>query len=186
MAISYGYVGLDGSREYLHNGKMPKRKSVVGGSRTPSGPPIEGSAHELVTHLDRAMRRLVLTAIEPDSHERFSRSEIAVLDTLGAEGFTTMGRLAVRVRMPLSTVTRVVDRLVGRKLLRRERPEDNRRIVRVALATGGQAFYRAALKSRVAGAERMLARLTGAEQRELIRLFHKIALSVDIDEESAK
>ena len=125
------------------------------------------------------MRRLVLANIEPDSRERFSRSEIAILDTLGAEGSRTMGLLATRVRMPLSTVTRVVDRLVGRKLVRRERPEDNRRIVRVALATAGQAFYRAALKSRVAGAERMLARLSAAEQRELIRLFEKIAMSVD-------
>jgi DNA-binding MarR family transcriptional regulator len=130
------------------------------------------------------MRRLVLTDVEPDSRESFSRSEIAILDTLGAEGATTMGLLAARVRMPLSTVTRVVDRLVGRKLVQRERPEENRRIVRVALATPGQAFYRAALKSRVAGAERMLARLTAAEQRELVRLFQKIAMS--IDEESTE
>ena len=162
---------------------MPKRKRIADCPPIPSGAPIEGGARELVTHLDRAMRRLVLTDIESDSHESFSRSEIAVLDTLGAEGSKTMGLLAARVRMPLSTVTRVVDRLVGRKLVQRERPEENRRIVRVALATAGQAFYRAALKSRVAGAERMLDRLTAAEQRELIRLFQKIAISVD--EESA-
>jgi DNA-binding MarR family transcriptional regulator len=145
---------------------------------------LSGGALELVTYLDRAMRRLVLTDVKPDSGESFSRSEIAVLDTLGAQGPATMGLLAARVRMPLSTVTRVVDRLVGRKLVQRERPEENRRIVRVALATAGQAFYRAALKSRVAGAERMLARLTTAEQRELIRLFQKIAMS--IDEESTE
>lgn len=163
---------------------MLKRKRSADGPRIPSGAPIEGGARELVTHLDGAMRRLVLTDIESDSHESFSRSEIAVLDTLGAEGFTTMGLLAARVRMPLSTVTRVVDRLVGRKLVQRERPEENRRIVRVALATAGQAFYRAALKSRVAGAERMLTRLTAAEQREFIRLFQKIAMS--IDEESTE
>ena len=158
---------------------MPKRKLGADSPIAPSRAPHGGGATELVTHLDRAMRRLVLTDIEPDSHESFSRSEIAVLDTLGAEGSTTMGLLAARVRMPLSTVTRVVDRLVGRKLVQRERPEENRRIVRVALATGGQAFYLAALKSRVAGAERMLARLTAAEQRELIRLFQKIAMSID-------
>lgn len=130
------------------------------------------------------MRRLVLSGIEPDCRESFSRSEIAVIDTLGAEGSITMGALAARVRMPLSTVTRVVDRLVARKLVQRERPEENRRIVRVALATGGQAFYQAALKSRIAGAQRMLARLTTEEQRELIRLFQKIAKS--IDEESTE
>ncbi len=157
---------------------MPKRKRTADCPPTPSGAAIEGGARELVMHLDRAMRRLVLTEVEPDSHESFSRSEIAVLDTLGAEGSTTMGLLAARVRMPLSTVTRVVDRLVERKLVQRERPEENRRIVRVTLATAGQAFYRAALKSRVAGAERMLARLTAAEQRALIRLFQKIAISI--------
>ncbi len=160
---------------------MLKRKRATGSPSAPSGATIGGGARELVTHLDRAMRRLVLTDVEPepDSRESFSRSEIAVLDTLGAEGSTTMGLLAARVRMPLSTVTRVVDRLVGRKLVQRERPEENRRIVRVALATAGQAFYRAALKSRVAGAERMLTRLTAAEQRELIRLFQKIAMFID-------
>ena len=158
---------------------MPTRKRPADSPSASSGAPIGGGAAELVTHLDRAMRRLVLTDVEPDSGESFSRSEIAVLDTLGAEGSTTMGLLAARVRMPLSTATRVVDRLVGRKLVQRERPEENRRIVRVALATGGQVFYRAALKSRVAGAARMLARLTAAEQRELIRLFQKIAMSID-------
>ena len=163
---------------------MPKRKRNTGSPSAPSGAPIGGGAAELVTHLDRAMRRLVLTDAKPDSRESFSRSEIAIFDTLGAEGSTTMGLLAARVRMPLSTVTRVVDRLVGRKLVQRERPEENRRIVRVALATAGQAFYRAALKNRVAGAVRMLAGLTAAEQREFIRLFQKIAMS--IDEESTK
>lgn len=163
---------------------MPKRKRLAGSPSASSRAPIGDGAAELVTHLDRAMRRLVLTDVEPDSRESFSRSEIAFLDTLGAEGSTTMGLLAARVRMPLSTVTRVVDRLVARKLVQRERPEENRRIVRVALATAGQAFYRAALKSRVAGAERMLARLTAAEQREFIRLFQKIAMS--IDEESTQ
>lgn len=163
---------------------MPKRKRTAEPPGAPSGVRIGGGAVELVAHLDRAMRRMVLTDAEPHSRESFSRSEIAVLDTLGAEGATTMGALAAGVRMPLSTVTRVVDRLVARKLVQRERPEENRRIVRVALATAGQGFYRAARKSRVAGAERMLARLTAAEQRELIRLFQKIATS--IDEESTE
>ncbi len=158
---------------------MPKHKRTADRPHSRSGAPLEGGARELVTHLDRAMRRLVLTDAEPDSRESFSRSEIAILDTLGAEGSTTMGLLAARVRMPLSTVTRVVDRLVGRKLVLRERPAENRRIVRVTLANAGQAFYRAALKSRIAGAERMLARLTAAEQRELIRLFQKIAKSIE-------
>ena len=162
----------------MHNANMPKRKCTTGREADRPGAKLAGSARELVTHLDRAMRRLVLPGNEQGTTESFSRSEIAVLDTLGAEGPMTMGVIAARVRMPLSTVTRVVDRLVGRELVQRERPEDNRRVVRVALALAGHATYQAALRSRIAGAQRMLRRLTKEEQRELVRLVRKIADSI--------
>jgi DNA-binding MarR family transcriptional regulator len=142
------------------------------------GARLADRARELVTHLDRAMRRLVLAGTEHGPAESFSRSEIAVVDTVGAEGPMSMGAIAGRVRLPLSTATRVVDRLVARGMLQRERPEDNRRVVRVALATGGRKFYQAALRSRIAGAQRMLDRLTESEQSDLVRLFRKIADSI--------
>jgi DNA-binding MarR family transcriptional regulator len=158
---------------------MLKRKYMSDRGADRSGAPLTGSARELVTHLDRAMRQMFLAGDEPQpTAESFSRSEIAVVDTLGAEGSMAMGELAGRVRMPLSTATRVVDRLVARKIVQRERPEDNRRVVRVALAPPGDAFYQAALSSRIAGAQRMLQRLTEGEQRELVRLFRKIADSI--------
>jgi len=154
---------------------MPKRKRTADRDPDRPGARLAGGARELVTHLDRAMRRLVLAGNEQGIPQSFSRSEIAVLDTVGAEGPMTMGEIAGRVRMPLSTATRVVDRLVARELVQRERPEDNRRVVRVALAPAGQAFYQAALRGRIAGARRMLRRLNEDEQRELVRLFRKIA-----------
>jgi DNA-binding MarR family transcriptional regulator len=154
---------------------MPKRKRTADREADRPGAKLKGAARELVTHFDRAMRRLVLAGNEQDVPESFSRSEIAVLDTVGAEGPMTMGEIAGRVRMPLSTATRVVDRLVVRELVQRERPEDNRRVVRVALAPAGHAFYQAALRSRIAGAQHMLQRLTEDERRELVRLFRKIA-----------
>lgn len=158
---------------------MQKRNHGAAVQADRSGSSLDARARELVTHLDRAMHRLVLAGDEQgDSPERFSRSEIAVVGTLGAEGPMAMGEVAGRVRLPLSTATRVVDRLVARGMLQRERPEDNRRVVRVALADGGHRFYHAALRGRVAGAQRMLERLTRGEQRDLIRLFQKIADSL--------
>jgi len=120
------------------------------------------------------MRVLVLGGEVEDMPQRISRSEVAVLDTLGAEGAMAMGELAARVRMPLSTATRVVDRMVERDLVQRERPEDNRRVVRVALGQAGQRFYDEALAERVAGTERMLEHLTATEQDELLRLYRKM------------
>lgn len=150
---------------------MTLRKSAVGS-------PGVAEARDLVTHLDRTMRRLVLAGGRREAPVPLSRSEIAVFDTLGAEGPLSMSVVAARTRMPLSTATRVVDRLVARDLVRRERPDDNRRIVRVALTGEGRRVYRGALAERTAGVRRMLQCLTAAEGHELIRLFRKISDAV--------
>lgn len=86
-----------------------------------------------------------------------------------------MGEVAARVRVPLSTATRIVDRMVERRLVQRERPEDNRRIVRVALASAGQRFYAEALGARTAGTEQMLRYLSAGEQEQLLRLCRKMS-----------
>jgi len=132
-------------------------------------------ARELVGHLDRMMRVLVLAGGVDEPPQRIARSEIAVLDTLGADGAMAMGELASRVRVPVSTATRIVDRMVERELVRRERPEDDRRTVLVALAPAGRRFYDEALAARVAGTERMLRSLTADEQEQLLRLYRKMS-----------
>lgn len=121
------------------------------------------------------MRVLVLAGEVEEAPQRISRSEVAVLDTLGAEGAMVMGELAARVRVPLSTATRIVDRMVERRLVQRERPEDNRRVVRVVLAPAGQRFYDEALAARVGGFDQMLRQLTANEQEELLRLYRKMS-----------
>ena len=132
------------------------------------------------------MRGLVLAAGGEEPPQRISRSEIAVLDTLGAEGAMAMGELAAKVRVPLSTATRVVDRMVERDLVQRERRDDDRRSVLVTLALAGRRFYDDALAARVSGTERMLRSLTGDEQEQLLRLYRKMSdrlLSEPDDEE---
>ena len=134
------------------------------------------------------MRVLVLAGEVEEPQPRISRSEIAILDTLGAEGAMAMGEVAARVRVPLSTATRIIDRMVERRLVRRERVEDNRRIVRVALASAGQRFYDDALAGRTAGFERTLRYLTAGEQEELLRLYRKMSegLLGDTNEEAVR
>lgn len=145
-------------------------------------------ARELAGHLDRMMRVLVLSGGVEEPPQRISRSEIAVLDTLGAEGAMVMSELAAKVRVPLSTATRVVDRMVERDLVRRERPDDDRRLVRVALALAGRRFYDDALAARVSGTERMLRFLTADEQEQLLCLYRKMSegLLSEPDRESGR
>lgn len=150
---------------------MPKRKRLADRHVVHEGADLVSDAKELITR----MRQLLLADEGDDSPMRFRRSEIAVLDTLGAEGPIVMGQLARRLRLPLSTATRIVNRLVEGKMVRRERLENNRRVVQVRLAQVGLRYYRAALDSRMAGAQQMLRRLDGCERRELVRLIRKIA-----------
>lgn len=138
-------------------------------------------ARELVGHLDRMMRVLVLAGGADEPPQRIARSEIAVLDTLGAEGAMAMGELAARVRVPVSTATRLVDRMEERDLVRRERPADDRRTVLVALAPAGERFYHEALAARVAGTERMLRTLTVDEQEQLLRLYRKMSEGIHVE-----
>ena len=118
---------------------MPKRKRLADRHVVHEGADLVSDAKELITR----MRQLLLADEGDDSPMRFRRSEIAVLDTLGAEGPIVMGQLARRLRLPLSTATRIVNRLVEGKMVRRERLENNRRVVqvdwrRLALGTIGQ------------------------------------------------
>lgn len=169
-------IGVDIANQSLHFATMPYRQSPRRQGRPAPSDSDPGLARELVGHLDLLMRVLVLGGeVGDDAPPRISRSEVAVLDTLGAEGAMSMGELAARVRVPLSTATRIVDRMVERDLVQRERPEDNRRVVRVALAGAGRRFYDEALAARVMGTERMLHYLTAAEQLQLLRLYRKMS-----------
>jgi len=155
---------------------VPRRERSPAPSR-----PVARRARELADHLDRMMRVLVLAGEVEEQPQRIARSEIAVIDTLGAEGSMPMGELAARVRVPVSTATRVVDRMVERALVQRERPEDDRRTVLVALAPAGRRFYDDALAARVAGFERMLRALAASEQEELLRLYRKMSAGIDAE-----
>ena len=100
---------------------MPKRKHARQKRTAGVAAGVEVRALELVTNLDRAIRHLILAGGERGAAQSFSRSEIAVVDTLGAEGPMAMGELAARVRLPVSTASRVADRLVARGILHRGR-----------------------------------------------------------------
>jgi DNA-binding MarR family transcriptional regulator len=78
--------------------------------------------------------------------------------------------------------------MVERDLVQRERLEDNRRVVRVALVNAGRRFYDEALAARIAGMERMLRCLTANEQEDLLRLYRKMSdgLAADLDREKKR
>lgn len=90
----------------------------------------------------------------------------------------TMGELSNALSVPLSTATRMVNRLVENALAERLSDPDDRRIVRVALTDTDLQVHDAIEAHSVQDIQRILACLTPEEQDILIALFRKVASSL--------
>lgn len=85
----------------------------------------------------------------------------------------TMSELSHTLGVPLSTTTRLVNRLSVGGYLRRSPDPDDRRVVRVTLTARGHALYRAIHSFAQQRVQTMLARLTPRERKTLIGLLSK-------------
>ncbi len=102
----------------------------------------------------------------------------SVIFFLGQDGACTMSELAVKIRLTVSSATLIVDRLVEKGLIARERSEEDRRVVRVALTGEGAALYRVVEDTILGLGRAMLSVLEEAEQDELLALYRKINASL--------
>ncbi|WP_321477870.1 MarR family transcriptional regulator [uncultured Paludibaculum sp.] len=103
-----------------------------------------------------------------------SPREVRVLFLLGGQGEMIMTDLAARLHAPLSTVTRIIDRLETKQLVQRSRSTDDRRIVVVQQAPKGKMMHDRFLSMRVEIGARMLEPLSNGEREILLELLDKL------------
>ena len=84
----------------------------------------------------------------------------------------TLG-LAGRLVSRAPDITRLLDKLVERGLVERERPADNRRVVNVGITDGGQALLDQLAPAIRECHERQLGHMDGDEMRTLVELLRK-------------
>jgi DNA-binding MarR family transcriptional regulator len=134
---------------------------------------------ELMDYLDSIVHRIML------GQEQFvcmcSKRELRIVDILGKKGPSMMTELAEQAMLSLSTVTGIVDGLVEKSLVRRERSEEDRRVVRVELTEEGTKMHQQSLEFRMKLVHSMLTSLNRNEQDAFIDLFRKIAHRVQVD-----
>jgi DNA-binding MarR family transcriptional regulator len=82
----------------------------------------------------------------------------------------------------LSSVTGIVDGLEKRRVVRRLRSEEDRRVVTAELTAEGRRLYKLARDGHVEFARRMLRALDAGEQDALVSLFRKIAEAIKTPE----
>ena len=100
--------------------------------------------------------------------------ETSVLIVLGDKGEMIMTDLAAAVQAPLSTVTRIVDRLHKKGLVERSRSDQDRRIVVVTGSEKGKRLHHAARQHQLTMAYRMLEPLSSGEREILLELMAKM------------
>lgn len=138
----------------------------------------EDKARRLVDFLSTVMEEAEgVDKTNPACCEVVSPQEMKVLRTIGREQCCVMSGLAGAIRCSLSSLTGLVDRLVAKRLVKRDRSTEDRRVVQVELTEEGQELHKAAQEARVAMAKDMLKALSPEEQDKLVALFGRMTES---------
>lgn len=130
------------------------------------------SRQAMISEIVQSMRR-VFKAIH--AYSRLALKEFGVtgpqlwmLRTLEEEGPLTVGDLADRMYLHISTASGVLDRLEERRLVRRRRAAEDRRVVWIELTAKGRTLLRNAPEP---AQGRLLHGLERLGRRELARLY---------------
>ncbi len=140
--------------------------------------PTDAERHRAATsRLVRVFK--VAGRIDSDSpYAVLNLSDQTALERIGGAP-AIMRDVAQELGSALSTATTVVDRLVKKGLVRRDRDESNRRIVRLALTDEGAHLLGRLIQEQLASSATILAALTLPERQTYLALHEKIAKTFD-------
>ena len=110
--------------------------------------------------------------------------EMRVIEVLGDHPGCIMRELADHLLAAVSTATGLVDKLVQKGLVRRERVDEDRRIVRAELSDAGREVYEAVMAMHMSFCRGMLATLNADEQEIYLVLMKKIARGLNSKDQS--
>ena len=104
-------------------------------------------------------------------------SQFGVLESLYHLGPLQTGQLGEKILKSSGNMTLVIDNLVKRGLVRRQRLVDDRRCVQIHLTEGGRSLVKNILPEHVRRVVSAFGALTPAEQAQLETLCRKLGLS---------
>ena len=114
--------------------------------------------------------------------ERFfnniSHQALHTIVYIGENGASRMSDIADNLQLSLSSITGIVDELVTKKMARRIRSTEDRRIVQVVLTDEANKLFKDAMKHHFDFVREILDTLSSQEQDQLLALFKKIAASM--------
>lgn len=107
-----------------------------------------------------------------------SLQELKIVDYIGQRDACIMREVSEYSQVAVSTMTGIIDKLEDKGLVKRERNDEDRRIVRVLLTGKGQKIYQSNVENYLELSRRMLESLDTREQSIYLEITKKIALGV--------
>ena len=144
---------------------------------------LESKEKELLEHLEAIVHRFVFTQGQ-QSVDVCRKGELRIVEILGKSGPMMMTEIAERAMLSVSTVTSIMDSLVSKAIVQRERSEEDRRVVRVELTREGKKVFQQVVDTHMRMVRGMLTSLNRTEQDTLISLFRKIAEKIESEKKA--
>ena len=104
-----------------------------------------------------------------------SKPELLTLESVSKHKELTMSKLAKNLDIGFSTATSIIDRLIEKKLVVRERNHGDRRVVKVLLSKEGETIISSYQEQKKIFFKKMIEFLTEVEQESFVIVLEKIA-----------
>lgn len=139
--------------------------------------PVTGSSEELVDAVLGASRALVAVAARSlaSAEGDVTLPQYRALVVLAGRGPQRLVDLAEALAVNPSTATRMCDRLVRKRLVRRTRTVADRRVVRVAITAEGHELIDEVTRRRRAEIRRIMRRLPAGDAASLVLAMRRFA-----------
>jgi DNA-binding MarR family transcriptional regulator len=133
---------------------------------------------QFISHVDVLTEKLKPMRRPQDRNEpECSPQELRALAALGQRDTLTMSDLAGMLRVPVSTATHTIDRLVAKGLVERKGVPQDRRIVQVTFSKKGKRINQFVLESRLAIGRALLETLHPRDRQVFLQRLAAIAAS---------
>ena len=144
-----------------------------------AGTETEKRALDTFIKLSRAAESVNRRVNEHLRDHDLSVSQFGVLEALYHLGPLPVGQVADKILRSSANLTLVVDNLVKRELVTRERRADDRRTVQISLTDAGQTLIAAIMPAHVAGVVDAFTALSPDELTTLAGLCRRLGLAVE-------
>ena len=135
---------------------------------------LEARAIELKKSLD-VISSYFQTINAASAGGELSLQELRIIDYIGECESCIMREISEHARVAVSTMTGIVDKMEDKGLVKRERNDEDRRIVRVLLTGKGERIHQANVENYLQLSRSMLESLDEREQSIYMEITKKIA-----------